>query len=527
MSRNILVNDDGWIMGSETSPLTPVHFREQMVATYRDTPIEALLWSIGGHETYHIETEVGDVFGVDDDRARNPRGETRYQNIQRLIQDHGGPLTAMARVCREEGIRLFPSVRMNNHYEMDPASPSHSRMRLNHPEWLIGNGEELTPKSIEWGIRTGLNFAVPEVRARFVALITELFERFDIDGVEMDFQRHPGVFKIDEAYSNRHLITDMLTQIRKNLDSLSETRGLSMELAVRVPESLDAARRIGLDVGSWIKAGLVDIVIVGGGFMPFDMDIEGFVETATGTECRIYGCVESMRPTADDEVIRGAAQRVWDSGADGVYLFNYFGRSTDWKHKMLNQIGSTNTLAGHDKRYEIDHIDRVMSSSQIGGAFRLGLPPMQLPLTLQTTESGVGASLDISVGDDVEQAAKDGVLDVCTLRLRLERLGAGDSLTVQINGQQVPWVSAQVSTEDWSVTTHIDATAGEIRTGWRRYQWYYQEIEEPAAVVEFQLGSPPLRQHRNELRIALVRENESNAQPVILRDVELDVRFKQ
>ena len=321
MSKTILVNDDGWIMHSDTSPLTPEHFREQMVATYRDTPVDALLWSIGGHETYHIETEVGDVFGVGDDRPRTPQEETRYQNIQRLIRDHGGPLTAMAKVCREESIRLFPSVRMNNHYEMKPSSLSHSRMRLKHPEWLIGHGEKLTPGSIEWGIRTGLNFAVPEVRAHFVAFVTELFERFDIEGVEMDFQRHPGFFKLDEAFSSRHLITDMMTEIRRNLAALNESRGRSMQLAVRVSETLDANNRLGLDVERWIKHGLVDIVMVGGGFMPFDMNIEEFVAAASETECRIHGCIESMRPTAQDDAMRGAAQRIWDAGADGLYLF--------------------------------------------------------------------------------------------------------------------------------------------------------------------------------------------------------------
>ncbi len=525
MQKNILVNDDGWIMHSDTSPLTPDHFREQMVATYQDTPVDALLWSIGGHETYHIETEVGDVFGVGDDRPRTSLEETRYQNLQGLIRDHGGPLTAMAKVCREEGIRLFPSVRMNNHYETNPTSLSHSRMRLEHPEWLIGHGDELTPHSIEWGIRTGLNFTILDVRAHFVAFVTELFERFDIEGVEMDFQRHPGFFKIDEAFSSRHLITDMLTEIRRNLDSLNESRSRSMELAVRVSETLDANVRLGLDVERWIKNGLVETVMVGGGFMPFDMDIEGFVAAAAETECRIHGCIESMRPTAHDDAIRGAAQRIWDAGADGLYLFNYFGRTAEWKHELLNQIGSPETLAGLDKRYEIDHLDRVMGSSQIGGAFRLGLPPMQLPLTLQPTEAGVGATLNLYVGDNVEQATKDESLEQSTLRFRLERFGDGDSLTVEVNGQQIPWASARVSTEDWAVTTHTDAKAGEMRTGWRRHSWYYDDIAEPATVVEFRLDGPPLRHRRNELRVALVREEQSNDEPVILRDVELDVRF--
>ena len=57
---------------------------------------------------------------------------------------------------------------------------------------------------------------------------------------------------------------------------------------------------------------------------------------------------------------------------------------------------------------------------------------------------------------------------------------------------------------------------------WKRAPWY---IAEPATVVEFPVGCPPLRQGKNELIVALIRENTGKTQPVVVRDVELDVRF--
>ena len=525
--RRMLVNDDGWLLGECGPPLTPEDLRDRMVATYESTPVDTLLWSVGGNEVYQYETEVGDING--EGRRLDSLSERRvHEIIMGLIREHGGPLTAMARVCREAGMGLFPSLRMNQHYEIDPSSPQYSRLRREHPEWLIGRGdEELTPYSIEWGIRTGLDFTVPQVREHLLAIICELFERFDVEGVELDFQRHPGYFRIDAGYSSRYLITDLIRRAHARMDVVNEKGDRRVELAVRVPETLADAARIGLDMAEWIEEGIVDIVIVGGGFVPFGMRIEEFVEAARGTSTRVFGCIESMRPAADDEAIRAIASRIWSAGADGVYLFNYWSRSVEWKRRVLNQIGSPEALAGLDKRYEVDHTDRVMGPSQIGGAFRHGHPPIQLPVTLEPTYRNRGPLLRLPVADDLASARDEGCLAACTLRLRLERFAAGDRLGLLLNGEEVPWGSADVSYEGWSDTTHAQSYGGAERTGWRRSPWHFEDIAEPAAVVELDVGCPPLRQGENRLEVALVRDGGEQGVPVILRDVELDVRFSR
>ena len=218
--RRVLVNDDGWIMGECEPPLTPREFEEEMVATYKGTPVDTLFWSVGGSEIYCYETAIGDIFGRGCASFSNLFDRNTHANIQGLMKDHGGPLETLARVCRQAGMDLFPSLRMNQHYEVEPESPRASRMRRAHPEWLIGfANRESTPGSMEWGIRTGLNFAVPEVRAYLESIICELFECFEVAGVELDFMRHPGYFRIDEAYSSRYLITDLLRRVRARMDA--------------------------------------------------------------------------------------------------------------------------------------------------------------------------------------------------------------------------------------------------------------------------------------------------------------------
>jgi uncharacterized lipoprotein YddW (UPF0748 family) len=51
-----------------------------------------------------------------------------------------------------------------------------SPLKKAHPEWLTG---------YTW------NFAVPEVRAHKLAILRELAENYDFDGIDLDFSRRP------------------------------------------------------------------------------------------------------------------------------------------------------------------------------------------------------------------------------------------------------------------------------------------------------------------------------------------------
>ena len=254
------------------------------------------------------------------------------ENTRGLIETAGGPMTALTRLCREAGLEFFPRVRMNSHYKIDPSSPAYGRFRREHPDLLIGRPTETIPEgSIEWGIRTGLNYAFPQVREHMASVIIELFEQFDVDGVELDFMRHPAFFRPEEAYANRYLMTDLLTHVRGRMREVSAARGKPLELAVRVPPTLTDAARTGLDVADWMARGLVDIVVAGMGMIPFEMPLEEFVEAAPGTGCLVYGCIEAARPAVDEDVLRALASRFWSAGASGIYLYNFYTMAPEWK----------------------------------------------------------------------------------------------------------------------------------------------------------------------------------------------------
>ncbi|MDP6509087.1 MAG: AAA family ATPase, partial [Chloroflexota bacterium] len=102
--------------------------------------------------------------------------------------------------------------------------------------------------------------------------------------------------------------------------------------------------RTGLDVTTWMTEGLADIVVVGGGFIPYETPVHEFVEAARGTDCRIYGCIEATR-YIDERHLRGLASRWYGDGADGIYLYNFYTMAPDWNHRLFGELADPAVMA--------------------------------------------------------------------------------------------------------------------------------------------------------------------------------------
>ncbi len=513
----ILSNDDGWIMGAYGPPLTLDDMRDKMISPYAGSPVDVFLWSIGGHEVYDYETEVGERFG-DGYQDLDAGQRRKAENLRQMIKTYGGPVTVIAQLCHEAGLAFFPSVRMNEHYDMEVSAPNYGRLRRDRPELCIGRpGESIPYGSLEWGIRTGLNYAFPEVRAHMTQIIFELIERFDVDGIELDFMRHPAFFRVAEAYQYRYLMTDLIYGVRTKLEEVGKEKGKHLKLAVRVPPTLADSKRIGLDAEVWVKDGMVDMLIAGGGFIPFEMPIREWVRAAEGTDCKIYGCFEALRPLLDEKLLRALALRYWEAGVDGLYFFNFYSMSNDWKRNVLNELAAPAVLSRLSKCYELDHSNRHQPTSQLGYSFLNAIPAAQLPVEFNETFYDQGVRLQLDIADDIESASVDSALKGCTLSLGFAGLVAEDTFEIRLNRIPILW--------NTGMTTSGNTTRVEYEPSWNQYPSRTQEVVIPGDLLQFDIDIPPLRQGINELEIRQVRRRPVSLEPLILTDVTVAVDY--
>jgi hypothetical protein len=238
------------------------------------------------------------------------------------------PARIIAR-ARHHGITPWISLRMNDvHYGANLDYPFHGRF------WREGRAYyRRNVKETDY-FAHALDYAHVEVRDYYRALIEETLERYDLDGLELDFLREPYCFSSGEEEAGRVIMTAWLSEIRALVAAASAKKGRPIRLGVRVPSHPETAWGLGLDVGAWAAEGLVDLVTPTPRWatLEFDMPLEQWRELLGDAPVELAGGLEGLyRPYpaakavyTDPEMVAGAAVNILSAGADACYLFNYF-----------------------------------------------------------------------------------------------------------------------------------------------------------------------------------------------------------
>jgi hypothetical protein len=253
-------------------------------------------------------------------------------DVHRYILNGGDPFKVFIEECRKVGQSPFISMRLNDTHHLLNADMPHnrqgihsiSRFYVEHPEYRLGR------------TGTGLNWAIPEVRARMFGFLKEICENYDIDGLELDFMRFPYFFKDETPLAQREeIITRFVADVRQALDAGGKP-GRRRWLCARVPCRLEMLPAIGIDLLELVDAGLDMVNLSASYFTVQDHDLASvrrmLPETAVYLEmchCTMLGKAVGnggdrhlfLRTT--DQQYYTAAHMAYRRGTDGLSLFNF------------------------------------------------------------------------------------------------------------------------------------------------------------------------------------------------------------
>ena len=309
-----------------------------------------------------------------------PEQRKKYRKwVGNMLAVHSEGVDYPARViqrCRQRGIEPWLSVRMNDvHYTENLDHPFHSALwrkpelfRQGHPGYYA----------------RALDFAHAEVRNHYQALISEMLERYDLDGLELDFLREPYLFSKGKEQEGRQVLTGWLREIRALADAAAKRLGHAVKLGVRVPSAPAAALGLGLDAPAWAREGLVDLVVAAPRWATLEFDLPlGKWRELLGDRVTLAGGLEVLyrpHPAAAPRVVTreeaaGAAVAVLSGGADSVYLFNYFQHGHPaWPlpeyQSMLKAFSSLEELLLLPRRHAVTYRD----VTSLAEAYRAPLP---------------------------------------------------------------------------------------------------------------------------------------------------------
>ena len=237
--------------------------------------------------------------------------------------------------CRAKGQAAFISLRMNDAHHKEfvdpkPGDKPGSSIGMSVTRWYAEHPEHrIKPGSLR-GADLVLNWAEPEVRAQKLAMLRELIDNYDLDGLELDFLRFYSYFRPETPLEQRRVImTNFVQDVRKLL-------GPKKWLCARVPCYLTALDELGLDLKSLVAAGLDMVNASAHYFTTQQHDLAAIRKMTTGATLYFELCHTIWKGDkvqagydvfpfrrATREHLHTSAHLAYARGADGISLFNF------------------------------------------------------------------------------------------------------------------------------------------------------------------------------------------------------------
>jgi hypothetical protein len=217
-------------------------------------------------------------------------------------------------------------------------------------------------------------------------------------------------------------MTSLIRDVRTGLDTIGRNRNRPYTFAVHVMDSPELSLDLGQNVESWLEQGLVDILVVGMGYLPYAIRIGEWLALGREHDIPVYPSMNtntfaswqkqiSRTPGAWHQAIRAGAAHFWQEGSSGIYLFNVFCMEDrnvgpmprEAVYAPLREVGDPKVLLGLDKLYSIQPVSQ-------SGFCQHGSEASPLPIALDRVER----KLPLWVGPDADNPQARFILRILT-----------------------------------------------------------------------------------------------------------------
>lgn len=430
-----------------------------------------------GADAYIYTTGGGFGVGKHDSRVgsvlKTRQGHFSNNKTAEFIRNGTDCLRIQAEYVKSRGVEFFWGMRMNDTHDAHYGGVHKIDNQFKHdnPEVMFGEG-------VKHGAVTAVDYLSDKVRNFALAYILDVVDRYDVDGVWLDFFRHPIFFRsnaqglpaTDEEIA---AMTDLLRRLKDELDQRRLRDGKYYLVAVRVPDSVDYARAIGLDLETWLGEALIDLLFTTS-YLKLN-DWSHSVELGHRHGVPVYPSLDESRVRSEHSLHRrnclkgffGRIMNAWDAGCDGIFMFNNSGLrdmkrniEQNWfrKDAGTQHDGVKAALAGPESVNTMSKTYFVSfrgSGNVAGGAFphadHINIPTLNYrnPICLAAGET---VELPLRVSDDVALAKAKGLTPKATLNAFI--LGDPKDVAISFNGEEPPTSHAKFWYED---TLDVDA----------------------------------------------------------------------
>lgn len=377
-TREVIVNNDGFSSFFGGGFQNAGNFTDYIL-NFKSTTVTGIEWCVNPiGSVLNIPSTNAELLGngvSENEWAKLRRGDRiAADTILKINQKGIDPLQLISDLGRAHNIKIYAAFRMDRFYPPPFAALNGAFWKKNQDKRIqTRNGKPLM----------NLSYAFPEVQNFYLSIITDAMER-NVAGLSLDFLRRPPFFGYESiltaAYKEQyhadspgeaklsnstftnaslsdyppeqvnwwkfrsHYMTQFLRNVKQRSQAFERIWGHPIKVSVRIDHRFYLPQ--GLDIDTWIKEGLIDILIVSqlshGGY---NIDLKPFRDMVAGTDCVLLVGEEAvvmghdLTPEEDRKLMKGEkilqetrfmaideyahrALRWYDNGADGLHIFN-------------------------------------------------------------------------------------------------------------------------------------------------------------------------------------------------------------
>lgn len=258
-----------------------------------------------------------------------PVDYSRFGGIYKVFTEYGIDIfEEMYKTVKDLNIRPWLTLRMNDaHYGYDETAYLRSNLyyEAQRDGMMIGD---------HYGYYAhNYNFAYEKIRNAMLEYIEELFLRYDVFGYQLDFIREIFCFDYVNETCICDIMTDFIREVKDIVKKAEAKFGHPMKLSVRFGRSIEHNKVFGFDAETWVKEGLVDVLVPSPRWEVTDSAVPvDEWKALAGENVAIWAGMESRmtnksKVTAD--YVKGYSAGFYAKGADGVYFDNFYQLGSD------------------------------------------------------------------------------------------------------------------------------------------------------------------------------------------------------
>lgn len=266
----------------------------ELVEPYRHSDVAKVLWAVSYGDRANYPSRLGSFVASDSSRSRLVPGtgtnryiigeKAKYENLRAFAERGIIPQQVASEHVHKMGLKFDIMFRLGLGAPLPPERErDDDRFVTRHPQFRMVLRDGTVVEK--------LSYAFPEVREFMLSFIREAAEKLDMDGINLCFVRGPRFLSYEKPllddFTDKHgedarevdprdprllelrasYMTQFVRGARGVLDEVGQKKGKRLELSVWVwPKKQNVwcgqtPLDEGLDVGGWIREGLLDSVV--------------------------------------------------------------------------------------------------------------------------------------------------------------------------------------------------------------------------------------------------------------------------